>query len=138
MLQFLTDHSIYVCAIFSFPSYILHIVGPLSKFLLLKITQIWVITICVVLNHSTVIFQKEWGVHIKKSLVDRNKYLTLNRCSLGNYEYYMLFSYQTGYIMWHSRLMIYIPIPVSIKLTNSVIIQMIWKWCLWCYKMLFV
>jgi hypothetical protein len=23
--------------------------------------------------------------------------------------YYMLFSYQTGYIMWHSRLMIYIP-----------------------------
>ena len=24
-------------------------------------------------------------------------------------EYYMLFSYQTGYIMWHSRLMIYIP-----------------------------
>jgi hypothetical protein len=25
------------------------------------------------------------------------------------YIYYMLFSYQTGYIMWHSRLMIYIP-----------------------------
>jgi hypothetical protein len=24
-------------------------------------------------------------------------------------EYYMLFSYQTGYIMWHSRLRIYIP-----------------------------
>jgi hypothetical protein len=24
-------------------------------------------------------------------------------------KYYMLFSYQTGYIMWHSRLMIYIP-----------------------------
>ena len=25
------------------------------------------------------------------------------------YIYYMLFSYQTGYIMWHSRLRIYIP-----------------------------
>ena len=25
------------------------------------------------------------------------------------HEYYMLFSSQTGYIMWHSRLMIYIP-----------------------------
>ena len=25
------------------------------------------------------------------------------------YTYYMLFSYQTGYIMWHSRLRIYIP-----------------------------
>ena len=25
------------------------------------------------------------------------------------YIYYMLFIYQTGYIMWHSRLMIYIP-----------------------------
>ena len=33
--------------------------------LLLKITQIWVITICVVLYHNTVIFQKEKGVHIK-------------------------------------------------------------------------
>jgi hypothetical protein len=29
--------------------------------LLLKITQIWVITICVVLDHSTVIFQKGGG-----------------------------------------------------------------------------
>jgi len=36
--------------------------------LLLKITQIWVITICVVLDHSIVIFQKEkrGGIHIKK------------------------------------------------------------------------
>jgi hypothetical protein len=25
------------------------------------------------------------------------------------FKYYMLFSYQTGYIMWHSRLMIFIP-----------------------------
>jgi hypothetical protein len=33
--------------------------------LLLKITQIRVITICVVLDHNTVIFQKEKGVHIK-------------------------------------------------------------------------
>ena len=35
--------------------------------LLLKVTQIWVITICVVLDHNTVIFQKEKvvGVHIK-------------------------------------------------------------------------
>ena len=29
--------------------------------------------------------------------------------SLGLFTYYMLFSYQTGYIMWHSRLRIYIP-----------------------------
>ena len=28
-------------------------------FLLLKITQIWVITICVALDHSTVLFQME-------------------------------------------------------------------------------
>jgi hypothetical protein len=28
-------------------------------------------------------------------------------------EYYMLFSYQTWYIMWHSRLMIYIPWPIK-------------------------
>ena len=33
-------------------------------FLLLKITQIWVIAICVVLDHSTVIFQKERGGYI--------------------------------------------------------------------------
>ena len=26
-----------------------------------------------------------------------------------SHDYYMLFSYQTGYIMWHSRLRIYIP-----------------------------
>ena len=40
-------------------------------FLLLKITQIWVITNCVVLDHSTVIFQKEkkggWVLNKKKS-----------------------------------------------------------------------
>ena len=54
---------------------------------MLKITQIWVITICVVLDHSTVIFQKEGGTYNKslvyKTLivkVDRNKNLALNRC----------------------------------------------------------
>ena len=60
--------------------------------LLLKITQVGVITICVVLDHSTVIFQKEKkrgeGTYKKQSLVcktpivkvDRNKNVTLNRC----------------------------------------------------------
>jgi hypothetical protein len=54
----------------------------------------------VVLDHSTVIFQKEkgggggGGVHTKKSLVckipivkvDRYKNVTLNRCPYGSYE----------------------------------------------------
>jgi hypothetical protein len=37
---------------------------------------------------------------------DTEKNTTSLKCLL---LYYMLFSYQTGYIMWHSRLMIYIP-----------------------------
>jgi hypothetical protein len=55
-----------------------------------KITQIWVITICVVLDHNTVIFQKEKGVHIKitgmqdsnsqDTNVERNKNVALNGC----------------------------------------------------------
>jgi hypothetical protein len=53
-----------------------------------EVTQIGVITICVALDHSIVIFQKEGGCTYIKSLVcktpivkvDRNKYLTLNRC----------------------------------------------------------
>jgi hypothetical protein len=59
--------------------------------LLLKITQIWVIAICVVLDHNTVIFQKEKGgegtyknhcMVCKTPIVkvDRNKNVTLNRC----------------------------------------------------------
>ena len=35
-----------------------------------------------------------------------NIYISTN---LSKKRYYMLFSYQTGYIMWHSRLRIYIP-----------------------------
>ena len=39
-----------------------------------------------------------------------NQYKSVERkISQKNPEYYMLFSYQTGYIMWHSRLRIYIP-----------------------------
>ncbi len=58
--------------------------------LLLKITQILVITICVVFDHSTVIFISigKGGGTYKKSLVsktqiikvDINKNVTLNRC----------------------------------------------------------
>jgi hypothetical protein len=58
--------------------------------LLLKITHIWVITICVVLDHNTVIFQKEkggggtyknpWYARLPIVKVDRNKNVTLNRC----------------------------------------------------------
>jgi hypothetical protein len=66
-LQFLTDSGnlrlCYILYIHSLAIY--YIVGPLSKLidivLLLKITQIWVITICVVLAHSKIIFQKEKG-----------------------------------------------------------------------------
>ena len=64
--------------------------------LLLKITQILVITICVVFDHSTVIFISigKGGGTYKKSLVcktqivkvDRNKNVTLNRCPQGSYE----------------------------------------------------
>ena len=54
-----------------------------------------------VLDHSTVTFQKEEGgggtdKKITGMLdsgivkVNRNKYLTLNRCPLGNFEYNML------------------------------------------------
>jgi hypothetical protein len=32
-----------------------------------------------------------------------------------NCIYYLLFSYQTGYIMWHSRLMIYIPFGAQLS-----------------------
>jgi hypothetical protein len=50
------------------------------------------ITICVVLDHNTVLFQKEKGGYIYKSLVcktpivikvDRNKNVTLNICPQG-------------------------------------------------------
>jgi hypothetical protein len=34
-------------------------------------------------------------------------------------EHYMLFGYQTGYIMWHSRLMIYIPWAGNVTLYIS-------------------
>jgi hypothetical protein len=48
-----------------FHTVLLYIVGQLSKLtdivLLLKITQILLITICVVLDDNTVIFQKEKG-----------------------------------------------------------------------------
>ena len=54
LLQFYTD----------FPTKNLE-VGPLGKLaefcFLLKTTQIWVITIVVVVDQSTVTFQKEWG-----------------------------------------------------------------------------
>ena len=56
----------------------------------IKITQIWVIAICVVLDHNTVIFQKEkggggtyknpWYARLPIVKVDRNKNVTLNRC----------------------------------------------------------
>ena len=85
--------AIYGCAMFSFPSYIYSWNNEQIDrdiVLLLKITLICVITIGVVLNHSTVIFQMErgGGIHITKSLVcktpivkvDRNKNVTLNRC----------------------------------------------------------
>jgi hypothetical protein len=38
-----------------------------SRYIYIYITQIWVIAICVVMDHNTVIFQKEkgGGVHIK-------------------------------------------------------------------------
>jgi hypothetical protein len=59
-----------------------------------------------------------WDTSVHK--ISRDKYLmSLNkecqRYEKGHLEIrkmkikYMLFSYQTGYIMWHSRLMIYIP-----------------------------
>jgi hypothetical protein len=83
--------SIYVCAIFYFPSYYSWNVKQIGRdtFLLLKITQIWVITICVVLDHSTVIFhiKNHWYARLQIVMVDRNKNLTLNRCPLGNYEF---------------------------------------------------
>ena len=71
-LQFLTiSGNLRLCYIFiPYCNVLLYIVGPLSKLtrdivLLLKITLIWVITICVVLDdldHNTVIiFQKEKG-----------------------------------------------------------------------------
>jgi len=49
-------------------------------------------------QNSNISKEESAGVHIKKSLVcktpivkvDRNKYLTLNRCPLDNYEYIML------------------------------------------------
>jgi len=75
--------SIYIYAIYSW------IIVQIDRdiFLLLKIIQIGVITICVALDHSTVIFQKEGCTYIKSLVcktpivkVDRNKYLTLNRC----------------------------------------------------------
>ena len=100
-LQFLTiSDNLRLCYIF-IPdcNVLLYIVGTLSKLtrdivLLLKITQIWVITICVVLDdldHNTVIiFQKEkggegtyknhWYVRLPIVKVDRNKNMTLNRC----------------------------------------------------------
>jgi hypothetical protein len=50
--------------------------------LLLKITQIWVITICVVLDHNTVIFQKEKGVGVHISIHWR---MLILECSQGCY-----------------------------------------------------
>jgi len=62
--------------------------------LLLKITQILVITICVVFDHSDIYFNRKGWETYKKSLVcktqivkvDRNKNVTLNRCPSGSYE----------------------------------------------------
>jgi hypothetical protein len=67
-LQFLMGTvAIYVCAIFSFPSYIviLYIVGPLSKltetsFFCWRLHKYDLLQF-VVMDHSTVIFQKEKG-----------------------------------------------------------------------------
>jgi hypothetical protein len=44
-----------------------------------------------------------WCTHFLFNLFFEELYMHLK------YEYYMLFSYQTGYIMWHSRLRVYIP-----------------------------
>jgi hypothetical protein len=63
-------------------------------FLLLKTTQIWLIAICV------------WGL-------DTNKYLTLNRCALGKYEW------KTEQIklvlLWAQLTKIYPPLPTSVQ-----------------------
>ena len=81
--------SIYVRAIFAFPSF-LYIVGPLSKlaythvlyiFLLLKATQIRLFAFCVVLIQSIVIFKKKGGGGyilkiITKLYVSRNDDIT--------------------------------------------------------------
>ena len=67
--------SIYVYAIFSFPSYMCLDIEQIGRdSLLLKITQIWVIAICVVYDNNTVILQKEklgggGRLTYKKSLV---------------------------------------------------------------------
>ena len=76
--------SIYVRAIFAFPSF-LYIVGPLSKlaythvlyiFLLLKATQIRLFAFCVVIIQSIVIFKKKKGGYILKIIT--KLYVSLN------------------------------------------------------------
>ena len=74
VLQFLTiSGNLHLCYVF-IPYCTVHLlyswtIEQIDRdiILLLKITQIWVITICVILDHNTVIFQKEKGVgiHIK-------------------------------------------------------------------------